>query len=318
VRRVTVRRIVSGAQTGADRAALDAAIELGVECGGWVPRGRLAEDGVIPGRYPNLIEADREGYAPRTALNVRDSDATLIVSHGPLSGGSELTAAKATAYGRPWLHVDLARVSVPRAVEQAREWIASVRPAVLNVAGPRASKDPEIYARTREVVRGILGAPDPALKPPGLARSIAAFVTLPGVVAYLVPVLLAPDRAAGPGWVWSGNALLLVGSLFLLACVREFHVAGRGTLAPWSPPRALVTGGPYRWSRNPMYLSVLVVLLGWSVRYASAPLLVYAAAMAVAFHLRVRLFEEPRLRTSFGPDWDRYARRVRRWLGRRR
>lgn len=156
---MTVRRIVSGAQTGADRAALDAALELGVECGGWVPLGRLDEDGVIPDRYPDLVEADEEGFAPRTALNVRDSDATLVLSHGPLTGGSELTATKAAEFGRPCLHLDLALVPVHQALEQARGWVAEVRPAVLNVAGPRASRDPEIYAKTRAIVTGLIGGP---------------------------------------------------------------------------------------------------------------------------------------------------------------
>jgi hypothetical protein len=154
---MTVRRVVSGAQTGADRAALDAALELGVACGGWVPRGRLDEDGVIPDRYPHLVETDEEGFAPRTALNVRNSDATLIVSHGPLSGGSKLTATKAAELGRPCLHVDLASVGVPQALERAREWLAEARPEVLNVAGPRASRDADIYRKTRTIVTGLLG-----------------------------------------------------------------------------------------------------------------------------------------------------------------
>jgi hypothetical protein len=153
---MTVRRIVSGAQTGADRAALDAAIEFGADCGGWVPRGRLDEDGVIPDRYPNLVETDGEGFAQRTALNVRDSDATLIVSHGSLTGGSKLTQQKARAYGRPSLHLDLALMSELEAVERARAWVAVFRPAVLNVAGPRASNDPAIYAKTRCIVEGLL------------------------------------------------------------------------------------------------------------------------------------------------------------------
>ena len=86
-------QIVSGGQTGADRAALDIALELGFESGGWVPLGRQAEDGKIPDRYPNLRETDSPLPAVRTELNVRDSDATLIVSHGTLVGGTALTRA---------------------------------------------------------------------------------------------------------------------------------------------------------------------------------------------------------------------------------
>ena len=88
-------RVISGAQTGADRDAFDAAIETGTDYGGWIPKGRLAEDGVIPEQYSNLVETDSEVYSVRTKLNVRDSDATLILSHGPLTGGSLYTEQKA-------------------------------------------------------------------------------------------------------------------------------------------------------------------------------------------------------------------------------
>ena len=92
---MTIRRIVSGGQTGADRAALDAALGAGVPIGGWVPKGRRAEDGTIPERYSNLRETDTDLYETRTRWNVRDSDATLILSHGALAGGSKKTGAKA-------------------------------------------------------------------------------------------------------------------------------------------------------------------------------------------------------------------------------
>ena len=91
-----LEKIVSGGQTGADRAALDFARANGLGIGGWVPRGRLAEDGLIPEDYLGLLEADSTDPAVRTALNVRDSDATLILSHGPLTGGSLLTLQEAT------------------------------------------------------------------------------------------------------------------------------------------------------------------------------------------------------------------------------
>jgi len=86
-----IRKIVSGGQTGADRAALDVALDLGITCGGWVPKGRLAEDGEIPVDYPNLVEAEDAEPNTRTALNIRDSDATLILSQGELHGGSMFT-----------------------------------------------------------------------------------------------------------------------------------------------------------------------------------------------------------------------------------
>ena len=100
-----LERIVSGGQTGVDRAALDVALERGLPCGSWCPRGRLAEDGVIPPRYP-LTEALTSSYSNRTELNVRDSDATLIVVHGPLRGGTALTKRQADKLGQPVLVVD--------------------------------------------------------------------------------------------------------------------------------------------------------------------------------------------------------------------
>ena len=134
------------------------------------------------------------------------------------------------------------------------------------------------------------------------------------MVAYLVPLLLAPARSDRRAWQWLGLVLVVGGSALLLLCVREFYVAGKGTLAPWSPPRHLVTSGLYRRSRNPMYVAVTTVLVGWAVWFASTTLLVYALAVVVAFQLRVLLYEEPRVAASFGEEWVRYRERVRRWM----
>lgn len=157
-----LRRIVSGGQTGADRAALDVALERGLEIGGWVPRGRLAEDGVVPGRYRGLREGDSPDPAVRTALNVRDSDATLVVSHGPLAGGSLLTWREAERRGRPVLHVDLSVLSPAAAVARLRAWLEEVDPAVLNVAGPRASGDPTIAEAVTALLRAALAPAEDA------------------------------------------------------------------------------------------------------------------------------------------------------------
>jgi hypothetical protein len=151
-------KIVSGGQTGADRAALDVALALGIPCGGWVPKGRLAEDGRIPETYPNLVEAGSPLPDVRTELNVRDSDATLLFSRGPLTGGSAYTCEVAARLGKPCLHVDLAAMSRDGAVEAVRQWLEDVRPAVLNVAGPRASGDPEIYGLVRDVLIEVLSS----------------------------------------------------------------------------------------------------------------------------------------------------------------
>ena len=156
--------------------------------------------------------------------------------------------------------------------------------------------------------------PNPPGPPPSLARAILAFVALPGVVAFLVPL------AAALGWQHlqprnvAGWLPVLVGVAVLLWCVREFHVAGRGTLAPWSPPRTIVTSGPYRFTRNPMYVAVALVLFGWGQLFGSTGLLIYAVGVAVVFYLRVVLAEEPRLARTFPEQWPAYRKRVPRWL----
>ncbi len=147
-------RIISGGQTGVDRAALDVALELGISCGGFCPRGRRAEDGVIPPRYP-LSELPSRDYAHRTAANVRCSDATLILHHGTLGGGTALTAELARREGRPLLCIDLAGEPDPEVV---RRWLRQLRPAVLNVAGPRESGQPGIRRRASIFLRGVLEA----------------------------------------------------------------------------------------------------------------------------------------------------------------
>jgi putative molybdenum carrier protein len=146
-------KIVSGGQTGADRAALDFALDRGIPIGGWVPKGRLAEDGRISERYAGLVETESPDPAIRTARNVRDSDATLILSNGPLEGGSLLTYREATRIGKPVLHLDLELLALAEASDRLRTWLAQVRPAILNVAGPRASQDPQIADATGAVLR---------------------------------------------------------------------------------------------------------------------------------------------------------------------
>jgi hypothetical protein len=148
---VTVERIVSGGQTGVDRAALDAALAAGVPCGGWCPRGRRAEDGPIPARYP-LEETGGAGYRERTRLNVRDSDATLILTKGALDGGTLRTARAADRLGRPVLVLDLDRMDPDDAVAAAADWIVANAVRALNVAGPRQSRCPGIYAMARRVM----------------------------------------------------------------------------------------------------------------------------------------------------------------------
>lgn len=143
-------------------------------------------------------------------------------------------------------------------------------------------------------------------------RALLAFLALPLTVAYLVPWLfLRGDASFAP----VAAPLVLLGTALLLWCVRDFYVAGRGTLAPWAPPRHLVTVGLYRVSRNPMYVAVLVILLGWAVGFRTLGSALYAAGVAIAFHLRVVTYEEPWLERTFGAEWIAYRRRVPRWIG---
>lgn len=145
-------KVVSGGQTGVDRAALDVALELHIPCGGWCPKGRRAEDGTIPAKYP-LQESPTSNYAERTALNVKESDGTLIVTRGPLRGGSALTKTFAERYHRPCLVVD------PRTAteQQIHDWIAENSIRVLNVAGPRESSQPGITRQASTFLRTVFG-----------------------------------------------------------------------------------------------------------------------------------------------------------------
>ena len=147
-------------------------------------------------------------------------------------------------------------------------------------------------------------------------RALLAFLALPGMVAFVVPLLLVtpPERRV---WVDPWGALPLgLGLVVLGLTVREFYVAGKGTLAPWSPPETLVVTGLYRWSRNPMYVGVLLILAGWAIGFRSWPLAVYALIVAIAVHLRVLLHEEPFLASAHPEAWAAYRARVPRWLGR--
>jgi predicted Rossmann-fold nucleotide-binding protein len=146
----------SGGQTGVDRAALDAALELGLPIAGWVPQGRLAEDGVVPQRYVRLRETDSPEYAVRTRLNVRDTDATLVLRIGPAGGGTLDTVVAARTLGRPLLELDLGAAAPPETVARLTRWLGELfetHLAVrLNVAGPRASQAPSVYALAYEIL----------------------------------------------------------------------------------------------------------------------------------------------------------------------
>ena len=147
-----LKRIVSGGQTGVDRAGLDAAMGVGLPIGGYCPKGRLAEDGIVPDMYP-LIELTKGGYSARTEKNVIESDGTLILNMGKVTGGTKLTLECARKQNKPCLVVQLDNTMKPDA---ARDWIASSNIAVLNVAGPRESKCPGLHAKALAFLRQVL------------------------------------------------------------------------------------------------------------------------------------------------------------------
>jgi hypothetical protein len=169
-----ISKIVSGGQTGADRGGLDAAIEAGIRHGGWCPKGRRAEDGVIPAKY-QLVEMDTTSYVARTEANVIDSDCTVVFSFGQPTGGSKKTVEFAEKYCRAFLCVDLATLTDEEAARKVLWWmspgglimdgIPTPQPfPVLNVAGSRESKAPGIQARVREIMLMVL---KPPVYPPG-------------------------------------------------------------------------------------------------------------------------------------------------------
>jgi hypothetical protein len=150
-----LKKIISGGQTGADRAALDAAIRMGISHGGWIPKGRLTEDGPLPDMYA-LEEMPSESYADRTEKNVIDSDGTLIVSRGAPTGGSDHTRKMALKHGKQMLHIDLTLHQSPLdAASLVSSWLAMNNIETLNVAGPRASKDPDIYVAVLSILTHI-------------------------------------------------------------------------------------------------------------------------------------------------------------------
>lgn len=151
-----INKIISGGQTGADRAAFDFALENGFEISGFIPKNRLAEDGEIPEKYLNLIETETEDYAERTRLNVKNSCATLILSHGKLTGGSLLTKNFAEEFKKPFLHIDLSEFTIEQAVETAIEWLNELNCTNLNIAGSRASEDFLVYQKTKTFLENLL------------------------------------------------------------------------------------------------------------------------------------------------------------------
>ena len=148
-----VKKIISGGQSGVDRAALDVALNRGITASGYCPLGRLAEDGVISPAYP-LIETPSSEYAQRTEWNVRESNATLVLSNAPPAGGTLLTIQCAQSLERPFLLVSLRIEEIKR----VRSWLDQHQPDTLNIAGPRESLDPGIYSEALLFLDTLFGA----------------------------------------------------------------------------------------------------------------------------------------------------------------
>jgi protein-S-isoprenylcysteine O-methyltransferase Ste14 len=147
-----------------------------------------------------------------------------------------------------------------------------------------------------------------------MLSAVTALLVLPGVVAFAVPLLIVKFTRGHSPFTRAALVELTIGTAMLLWPARDFYVDGGGTLAPWSPPRSLVRGGLYRWTRNPMYIGVLLIVAGWALGFRSQLLWIYAAVLAAAFHLRVVLSEEPYLARTYGDAWPQYRKRVPRWL----
>lgn len=150
-----IKKIISGGQTGADQGALDSAIKYNFPYGGWIPKGRLTENGPLPDEY-RLKEMPTKNYPDRTEKNVLASDGTVIITHGKLTGGSALTKKLAEKHNRQFLHINLNETPAFLAASEINAWINENNIEILNVAGSRASKDPKIYEDTTYIIQGVI------------------------------------------------------------------------------------------------------------------------------------------------------------------
>ncbi len=148
-------------------------------------------------------------------------------------------------------------------------------------------------------------------------RALLAFLLLPGLFALSLPFFIGYVDPWGSPFFAPGIIFVCIGIIFLLWCIRDFYISGKGTLAPWNPPKDLVIVGLYRFVRNPMYVSVLLVVLGWGIFFLSPMILLYDSILFFAFHISVIKFEEPRLRNRFGKSWEVYQNNISRWLPKR-
>ena len=188
-----IERIISGGQTGDDRAALDAAINVGLPHGGWIPKNRLTEDGPLPEKY-TLKEMPSSSYIKQTEQNVIDSDGTLILSHGKLKGGSLLTQEFAENQKIPCLHIDLSKELIYGAAVNIVDWVQEHGIKVLNLAGPLASEDPNIYEKVVMVIE-LVYYMQRSVENTEIIKQISVVKTVQEAVELLIKVLPLKDRS---------------------------------------------------------------------------------------------------------------------------
>ena len=146
-------------------------------------------------------------------------------------------------------------------------------------------------------------------------KNVLFALLVPGTVGIYLPLAISSRMAvAATPWILLALPLLAAGAAILVWCIADFGTKGQGTPFPLDPPRKLVVRGLYRYTRNPMYVGVLLMILGWAALYRNATMLLYAAIVAPAVHLFVILHEEPHLRRTFGQDYATYCQQVRRWF----
>lgn len=150
-----LKKIISGGQIGADQAALDVAIKMGIAHGGWIQKGRKTQSGFLPKKY-NLKEMPTASFIKRIEQNVVDADGTVIVSHGRLSGGANYSQKMTTKHKRPCLHIDLSIIPIFIAASRINAWVKEHNIEVLNVTGSRASEDPKIYNETMLIIENAI------------------------------------------------------------------------------------------------------------------------------------------------------------------
>ena len=150
-----------------------------------------------------------------------------------------------------------------------------------------------------------------------LLRNIVFTLVVPGLGGVYVPWLIITRHGGSPNPVaWYGAAVIAAGALLYFSCQWVFGAVGRGTPGVWDSPRRVISVGPYRWVRNPIYIGALLIVSGEAWLFGSAAVLLYVAALAVSFHLLVVYYEEPRLRARFGEAYETYRRTVPRWIPR--